>query len=124
MATKYASGKNAIASCDRCGFRYKLKELKSLTIKTKNVNILVCPSCWEPDQPQLQLGMYPVSDPQALRNPRPETGYYVSGTGGDGGSRVIQWGFDPVGLSNPLNLPMPNDLVAQGAVGTVTVSIT
>jgi len=124
MSSKYASGKNAIASCDRCGFRYKLKQLKSLVIKTKNVNILVCPSCWEPDQPQLQLGMYPVSDPQALRDPRPETGYYVSGTGGDGGSRVIQWGWEPVGLTNLLNLPMPNDLIAQGAVGAVTVTTT
>lgn len=124
MSSKYASGKNAIASCDRCGFRFKLKQLKSLVIKTKNVNILVCPSCWEPDQPQLQLGMYPISDPQALQNPRPETGYYESGVGGDGGSRVIQWGWEPVGLSNILNLPMPNNLIAQGAVGTVTVVIT
>jgi hypothetical protein len=72
MPTKYASAKNSIAQCDRCGFRYKLKELKRLVIKTKNVNILVCHECWEPDQPQLQLGMYPVNDPQAVRNPRPD----------------------------------------------------
>lgn len=124
MANKYSSGKFAIAQCDRCGFRFKLSVLKRLTIKTKSVNILVCPECWEYDHPQLQLGMYPVEDPQAVRNPRPDLGYYVSGTGGDGGSRVIQYGFDPVGLSNPLDLPMPNDLIAQGAVGTVTVSIT
>ena len=45
MANKFASGKNAIAECDRCGFQYKLKQLKELTIKTKNVNILVCPTC-------------------------------------------------------------------------------
>ena len=76
MPTKYASAKNSIAQCDRCGFRYKLKELKRLVIKTKNVNILVCHECWEPDQPQLQLGMYPVNDPQAVRNPRPDLGYY------------------------------------------------
>ena len=78
MPSKYASGKWAIAECDRCGQRYKLKELKPLVIKTKNVNILVCPSCWEPDQPQLQLGMYPVNDPQALRNPRPDNSYTLS----------------------------------------------
>jgi hypothetical protein len=41
-----------------------------LTIKTKSVNILVCPECWEADHPQLKLGMYPVNDPQAVRNPR------------------------------------------------------
>ena len=70
MPNQFAAGKYAIAQCDRCNFRYKLKQLKSLVIKTKNVNILVCPECWEKDQPQLQLGMYPVYDPQAIRNPR------------------------------------------------------
>ena len=76
MPSKFASGKWAIAECDRCGFRYKLKELKQLVIKTKNVNLLVCPECWEPDQPQLQLGLYPVNDPQAIRNPRPDFSGY------------------------------------------------
>ena len=42
MSNKFAAGKIAIASCDRCGFRYKLKELRELVIKTKNVNIYVC----------------------------------------------------------------------------------
>lgn len=124
MPNKYSSGKHSIAQCDRCGFRFKLKQLKTLTIKTKNVNIRVCPECWEADHPQLKLGMFPVNDPQAVRNPRPDLGYYESGTGGDGGSRVLQWGFDPVGLNNPLNLPMPNDLVAEGQIGSVTVTIT
>jgi hypothetical protein len=125
MPSKFSSGKHSIAQCDRCGFRYKLKQLKQLVIKTKNVNILVCPSCWEPDQPQLSLGLYPVNDPQAVRNPRPDLGYYQSGPGGDGGSRVIQYGWDPVGLNNVLNIPdIPNDLVPTGQVGTVTVTIT
>jgi hypothetical protein len=80
MPTKFASAKNSIAQCDRCGFRYKLKQLKQLVIKTKNVNILVCPECWENDQPQLLLGLYPVNDPQAVRNPRPDSpSYYQSG---------------------------------------------
>jgi hypothetical protein len=123
MASKFSSGKFAISQCDRCGFRYKLKQLKQLVIKTKNVNILVCPECWEMDQPQLQLGMYPVNDPQAIRNPRPDLGYYVSGVGGNGGSRVIQWGWAPVGLNDPYNLEI-NQLVAVGAVGTVSVTTT
>lgn len=142
MPNRFASGKWAIAECDRCGFQYKLKELRQLVIKTKNVNQIVCPTCWEPDQPQLQLGMYPVDDPQALRNPRRDTTYLQAGLTGlqvltvsppdpsaelsfgtpSGGSRVIQWGWDPVGLNNPLNLSgLVNDLVAQGQVGTVTV---
>ena len=115
MPNKYATGKKAIAECDRCGFQYKLKELKELTIKTKNVNILVCPTCWEPDQPQLQLGMYPVDDPQALRNPRPDNSYAQS--------RDIQWGWNPVGLDNQLNLTgITDNLEGTGTIGTVTVT--
>jgi len=94
MPNAFASGKNAIAECDRCGQRYKLKELKKLTIKQTQKNIKVCPTCWEPDQPQLSLGMYPVDDPQALRNPRPDVSYKNSGTDSlgnvSGGSRIFQ----------------------------------
>lgn len=123
MPSKFSSGKFAIAQCDVCGFRYKLSQLKRLVIKTKNVNILACPECWNPDHPQLQLGMYPVNDPQAVRDPRPDLGYYQSGPGGDGGSRVIQWGWNPVGFNNLLQLPIPDNLLATGEVGSVTVVI-
>jgi hypothetical protein len=75
MPSRFSSGKFSIAECDRCGFRFKLTKLKTLTIKTKNVNIRVCPECWEKDHPQLQLGLYPVNDPQAVRNPRPDLSY-------------------------------------------------
>jgi hypothetical protein len=38
------------------------------------------------------------------------------------GSRVIQWGWGPVGLNNPLALPdLPNTLIGTGEVGTVTI---
>lgn len=123
MPSQFSSGKHAIAECDRCGWRYKLKHLRKLVIKTKNVNILVCQSCWEPDQPQLQLGLYPVNDPQAVRNPRPDTSYYEQGNNGAGGSRVIQWGWNPVGGARGFDSNLtPNDLVAQGQVGTVTIA--
>jgi hypothetical protein len=129
MPNRFASGKKAISECDRCGFRYKLKELRSLVIKTKNVNILVCPTCWEPDQPQLQLGMYPVDDPQALRNPRPDTSYVQSGLNDDGnpssGSRIIQWGWAPVGGSRANDDGLtPNNLVLNIELGTVTIVTT
>lgn len=75
MPNRFSSGKFSIAECDRCGFRFKLQKLRSLTIKTKNVNILTCPECWEKDHPQLQLGLYPVNDPQAVRNPRRDNSY-------------------------------------------------
>ena len=141
MPTKYASAKNSIAQCDICGFRFKLKQLKQLVIKTKNVNILACSECWSPDQPQLQLGMYPVNDPQAVRNPRPDLGYYESGLNGlqtnettgtstsqTGvplmGSRVIQWGWSPVGGASYFDAELtPNDSVGTSALGDVTISI-
>ena len=126
---KFASGRWAISQCDRCGFRYKLKELRKLVIKTKNVNLLVCPECYEPDQPQLQLGMYPVYDPQALRNPRPDTTYQQGGLGTDGfptgGSRIVQWGWAPVGGSRANDAGLtPNNLALQITLGSVTVVTT
>jgi hypothetical protein len=140
MPNKYSSGKHSIAECDRCGQRFKLKELRKLTIKTTQVNIKVCPECWEPDQPQLQLGMYPVDDPQAVREPRPDVSYTVSGGSGlqingtndttedgvgypSGGSRIFQWGWNPVGGSTNDGLT-PNNLAPEGQVGSVTVTTT
>lgn len=124
MASRFASGKFAIAECDRCGFRYKLADLKVLVIKTKNTNIKVCQACWDPDHPQLQLGMYPVNDPQAVREPRPDTSYYTPTgvAGGDGGSRVTQWGWNPVGFNNTEAYGLQNDLTGIGSVGAVTVT--
>jgi hypothetical protein len=127
MPNRFSSGKYAIAECDRCGQRYKLKELKKLVIKTKTVNLLVCPECWEPDQPQLSLGLYPVDDPQAVRNPRPDVSYQVSGldVNGDpsGGSRVFQWGWNPVGGARFFDTDLtPNNLIAVVQLGTVTVT--
>lgn len=129
MGNRYASERKAIAICDRCGFQFRLRELRTLVIKTKEVNLRVCRECWEPDQPQLQLGMYPVDDPQALRNPRKDNTYTQSGLLADGsigeGSRNIQWGWNPVGGSRVFDDPLtPNNLVMQGQVGTVTVVTT
>ena len=126
MGNRFASGKNAIAECDRCGFRYKLKQLKKEVVKTKTYNLLVCPTCWTPDQPQLQLGMYPVDDPQAVREPRRDLSYVVSGLLADGnpgeGSRIFQWNWNPVGGSRANDDGLtPNYLVAELELGSVTV---
>jgi hypothetical protein len=116
MGNRFASGKRAISECDICGFRYKLKELQQLVIKTKNVNILACPECWNPDHPQLQLGMYPVDDPQALRNPRPDFPGYPE-------SRSLT-------ITVPILVgPVPNptglgQVIGNGFVGNVTIVIT
>jgi len=61
----YSAGKFAIGLCDRCGFEYKLNELK----KEWN-NLKTCKECFEPKAPQLDPTPV-VSDKQALHNPRP-----------------------------------------------------
>jgi hypothetical protein len=142
MGNRFASGKNAIAQCDRCDQRFKLTVLKREVIKTKNYDLLVCPECWDPDHPQLQLGMYPVDDPQGLRNPRPDRSYVTSGTSGlqivetsspdplaqgtlEMGSRIIQWGWNPVGGASLNDYGLtPSNLVLTVNLGTVTVATT
>jgi len=142
MPNKFASAKHSIAECDRCGERYKLKELRIQTLKTKPYKVKVCRECWDPDHPQLQLGMYPVNDPQAVREPRPDVSYYVSGNNGlftsdvastnvdnagypSGGSRIIQWGWNPVGGSRANDdFLTPNNLQLQVSIGQVTVTTT
>jgi len=129
MPSKFASGKYSIAECDRCGQRYKLSQLKKEVIKTKLFQIKVCQSCWDPDQPQLSLGLYPVNDPQAVREPRPDVSYQVSGNLADGynggGSRIIQWGWNPVGGSSFFDAELtPNNLALVVQIGTVTVATT
>ena len=127
MSSKYSSGKFSIAECDRCGQQYKLKELRKLIVKQQIKNIKVCPTCWDPDQPQLSLGLYPIDDPQAVREPRPDTSYLASGVDSlgniSGGSRQIQWGWNPVGGASGFDDALtPNDLVAVGQIGTITVT--
>lgn len=129
MGNKFASGKNAISECDRCGFRFKLTELKKEVVKGNRINILVCPECWTPDQPQLMLGTYPVDDPQGLRDPRPDRSFVVSGLLDDGftggGSRIIQWGWNPVGGASFFDSALtPNNLALSVLIGKVTVVVT
>ena len=141
MPSQFASGKYAIAQCDRCDQRYMLKDLRIQVVKTKPYKIKVCKTCWDPDHPQLSLGMYPVNDPQAVREPRPDVSYWASGTNGlqinvsglgpnglgnpEGGSRIFQWGWNPVGGARLFDSELTqNDLIGLSQVGTVTVSVT
>jgi hypothetical protein len=129
VGNRFASGKNAVSECDRCGFSFKLTRLRKEVIKTKTYNLLVCPNCWDPDQPQLQLGMYPVDDPQGLRDPRRDNSYQVSGLLADGyaggGSRIFQWGWNPVGGSRANDAGLtPNNLALAVSLGTVTIVTT
>lgn len=129
MGNRFANGIKAIAMCDRCGQQYKLKKLKTEIIKQRKYELLVCPECWDPDHPQLMLGTFPVDDPQALRNPRRDTTYVQAGVDVNGyitgGSRDIQWGWNPVGGSRSFDAALTPNYLAMGAlIGTVTVTTT
>jgi hypothetical protein len=142
VPNQFSSGKFAIAQCDRCNFRFKLVDLRIEIVKTKPYQVRVCKTCWDPDQPQLQLGMYPIEDPQAVRNPRPDNSYYQGGLNGlqlnqnagntqegfggpTDGSRVFQWGWNPIGGSRGFDDALtPNNLAMGVNTGTVTVLIT
>jgi len=71
MGGPFAAGKHAFGFCDRCGFRYPLGDLRAEVVNLEQTGIKACPECWNPDQPQNQLGRKPMVDAQALRNPRP-----------------------------------------------------
>lgn len=74
----FAKGKYAIGLCDVCGFRYPLAELKPNIVMGHVTGILACDECNDPDHPQNFIGQVSLTDPQALRNPRPDTGLDAS----------------------------------------------
>ena len=105
--SKYATGKKAYGISDRSGFRYRLRDMR----KEWN-GLLVGKDEWERKQPQLEP-LRATPDPQALRNTRPEQNVAQQNN--------IQWGYNPVGRADDGGLT-PNNLVATGSVGSVTVT--
>ena len=100
----YAAGKKALGDCDRCGFTYKLNNLKYEIQDSIRNGLRVCNYCFDEDQPQFKLGQVNTADNQALFNPRVDRGRKESTT---------YFGFDPVtGVG----------LILTSEVGTVTVS--
>ena len=105
----YASGKHAYGISDRSGRRYRLREMR-----TEWTGAKVGPDEFEPKHPQL-FPPRAFPDPQALRDPRPESELTEQ--------RSIQHGYNPVGFRDVPGVTPPNNLVAEGEVGTVTVTI-
>lgn len=108
MPSPFASGKNAKAACDRCGLYFKLPQLKGETVKRRPINNRVCSSCWDPDHPQLLLGTFPINDPQAVRDPRPDMTYTLSGLNAEGyvspGSRAFPQAWNEDDMASGLAL--------------------
>ena len=105
----YASGKHAYGISDRSGRRYRLRDMK-----TEWTGAKVGPDEFEPKHPQL-FPPRAFPDPQALRDPRPESELTEQ--------RSIQHGYNPVGFREIPGITPANNLVAEGGVGTVTVII-
>ena len=104
----YASGKHAYGISDRSGRRYRLRDMK-----TEWTGAKVGPDEFEPKHPQL-FPPRAFPDPQALRGPRPETDLSEQ--------RSIQHGYNPVGFKEIPGITPANNLVADGEVGTVTIT--
>ena len=69
----YASGKFAVAICDRCGFKKKLHDLRK-----EWTGLKVCDACFEPKHPQLGPFNH-IADPEALYDPRPNNDIEANG---------------------------------------------
>lgn len=96
----------ALGLCDRCGFSFKLNELKVEIYDERPNGLLVCDVCRDVDNPQLQLGRMKIDDPQSLLDPRPDVSRMNS---------VGLFGWAPIG--SPL-------LSVQCQLGNITVVIT
>jgi|TARA_Y100000401_G_scaffold116822_1_gene123560 hypothetical protein len=100
----YALGKKALGDCDRCGFTYKLNDLKYEIEDGIRNGLRVCDDCLDIDHPQLKIGEVDTSDNQSLYNPRPDRGEKSS---------TEYYGFNPVSSTG---------LVLRTKTGTVKVS--
>lgn len=68
----FASGKDALAICDRCGKDCDYRELREESIRGIPQGNAVCGDCWDADHPQNWFGQDTVVDYEGLQDPRPE----------------------------------------------------
>lgn len=109
MGSGFASGKHALAICDRCGQQYRYLDLKKEWTGFKT-----CPECYEPKHPQLEPKRN-VSDAIAIRDPRPD----VPGSLDVFVGAPVDSAFTSVGMQPaPLNKPVESVIM----LGTVTVT--
>ena len=114
----YATGKFARGLCDRCGFEYKLHELKE-----EWNNLKVCSECFEPKAAQIDPRPV-ITDPEAVYNPRPnndkEVGegfVVVSDANNFTATSINSLSMNPSILGTNFTTPE-----MTGSVGTVTIT--
>ena len=86
MSQQFTSGKYARAICDRCG-----EKIMYTKLRLEWTGLKVCRTCWDP-KTALEFPTNFPTDPEALRDPRPDNdveasaGKVTMGTGGIGTS--------------------------------------
>ena len=113
--SNYARGKYAYGYCDLTGFRYSLNDLLYTTHEGVRTGMRVGRDVYDPDQPQNWLGAIPVSDPQAMWDPRPQ--------GGTAGRGLFAW--NPVGDGNTYPILGPEAMQTMriaSSIGTPTIT--
>tara|TARA_R110000782_G_scaffold258388_1_gene348037 strand:- start:37 stop:378 length:342 start_codon:yes stop_codon:yes gene_type:complete len=111
----FASGKYALAICDRCGFEYKYTSLKK-----EWTGFRVCSECFEVKHPQLEP-IHHVSDLEALRFARPSVP--SASVAGAGVVRTID-ANQMMSITGDVIGSEFSQEAATGEIGTVTVVIT
>ena len=109
----YARASRALGDCDRCGFTYKLNELRYQIEDSKRNGLRVCKECFDEDQPQLKLGELNIVDPQSLYDPRTDRGKADS-------TRYFAW--DPIGGGDVKFGSSTMGLKMEGKIVKLTVS--
>jgi NAD-dependent SIR2 family protein deacetylase len=105
----FATGKYALALCDRCAQEYKFNQLRQ-----EWNGLMTCPECYEPKHPQLDPS-YHSADAQALpwtRPARQEPVVVFVGSSGDSS-------FESDGMQPSTEI---RKLLIATKVGNVTVS--
>jgi hypothetical protein len=70
----FASGYEALGICDICGFSCKFVEMREYIFNQVPNGLKVCPTCFDIDNLQLQVGKHPKEEAIALLRPRPDSG--------------------------------------------------
>ena len=117
--TTFATGKYALALCDRCGQQFKFNQLRQEWNGLKT-----CPQCFETKHPQLDPS-YHSADPQALPWTRPARVEPVTVfVGGSGDSSFESNGMQPSENSKKLESVFSIGEITISTASTTTYTVT
>lgn len=77
-------------TCDRCGWRWPLDQLRPESIRGMKQDNKICPDCWDQDHPQNFLNQRSVVDKMVVEDARPDSSLFKS---------LFSW--NPIGANTP-----------------------